>query len=187
MPVTLKGLEDQLRKYEPDWKYELVNQLFEKEGLIRTAWEKDGVKYVMTIDPIVEKDVLCFRVPEIFKAPIDRYSGDALARMWGAMCYINYRIILGKFSYDPRDGEVRFSIDLPVDDGQLTDKQFEHTLRVCKQMVEEYAPKLKAIVEGQLQFEEFIRQDATREINLLIKIFEEFVSELKREVEERTR
>lgn len=182
MPVTLKSLEEQFRKCKPEWSYEAVDEPFEKEGLIRTAWEHGGVEYRLTIDPIVEKGVLCFRVSEIFKAPISPYSADAVARMWGAMCYINYRIILGKFSYDPRDGEVRFSIDIPIDDGEFTEKQFDHTLRVCVQMVEEYAPKLKDIVDRKLELEDFIRQDASRELRLLVKVFEEFLDELKREV-----
>lgn len=183
MSVTLARLEEQLKKCYPGWEYKCEEELFEREGLIRTGWEKDGVKYKLTIDPIVEKNVLCFHVTEILSASPESYTGDRLARLWGAMCYINYRIILGKFSYDPSDGEVRFSVNVPIDNNDFTDEQFDHTMRVVIRMVEEYAPKLKDIVEGRLELEEFIKSDSNRELRRLVEALDQFLQELRARAE----
>jgi CHAT domain-containing protein/exonuclease VII small subunit len=84
---------------------------------------------------------------------------ERLSDLWLAMSYINYRIILGKFAYDPSDGEVRFSVDVPIDQNTFTYEQFTHTMRVAIETAERYAPILRRIVAGELSAEQFIAED----------------------------
>lgn len=99
------------------------------------------------------------------------------------MGFINYRIILGKFAYDPRDGEVRFSVDIPIDENTVTYEQFEHCLGVAVKTVDEYAPKLRAIVKGQKTADEFIADEMKSEMATageLLRLFRELLERMER-------
>ena len=158
--VTLELLKGYLERF--GWsRYKAVDEPFEKEGIIYTGWRssEEAEGYNMVIDPMVEKNCLSFRVPKVLVAPRDTTPTEQLADLLVAMGFINYRIILGKFAYDPRDGEVRFSVDMPIDENDLSYEQFQHCLGVTLKMVEEYAPKLKAIVAGEKTAQQFLEEE----------------------------
>jgi len=161
-------------------RYQAVDEPFEQEGLIRTGWRssEDAESYVMSIDPMVERNCLSFKVHQLLYVPLDLTSPGRLSNLWLAMSYINYRIILGKFSYDPRDGEVLFSVDMPIDDNTFTYAQFVHTMRVIIKSVEQYTPQLQAIVMGELTAQEFIEQDLEGKIRQNREGFIGFLREL---------
>jgi hypothetical protein len=92
---------------------------------------------------------------------------ERLSDLWLAMTYINYCIILGKFAYDPRDGEVRFSVDVPIDQNTFTYEQFTHTMGVVIKTVERYAPTLRQIVAGKQTAEQLIADDLSGEMRQL--------------------
>jgi hypothetical protein len=69
------------------------------------------------------------------------------------------QLILGKFAYDPRDGEVRFSVDVPIDENDLSYEQFQHCILVVVKTVEEYAPKLKAIAAGEKTAQQLLEEE----------------------------
>lgn len=176
--VTLRMLTEYLERF--GWsRYDAVAEPFEKEGVIHTGWRSsrrdDG--YRMTIDPMVEKACLSFRVPEIIKAPLED-NPERLDDLLLAIGYINYRIILGKFAYDPRDGEVRFSVDVPIDENTFTYAQFTHTMGVVIETTEHYAPQLRAIWNGQMTARQFIEQDIGREMGRMRDAFTRMLREL---------
>lgn len=146
--VTVKTLEVYLRRY--GWShYKTVREEREKEGLILTGWEAvSGRRYGLIIDPIEEKSVLLFHVPQLLSAPPDRTPSNYLLELLMALGQINYQIILGKFSYDPRDGEVRFSITIPTDKSNLTYEQFKHCLDVITLTMDRYHKALEEILQG---------------------------------------
>ncbi len=182
--VTLDLMRQYLERF--GWsRYKAVEEPLEKEGIIHTGWrsspEEEG--FNLAIDPMVEKNCLSFRVPKILTAPLDTTPAERLKDLLVAMGFINYRIILGKFAYDPRDGEVRFSVDIPIDENTVTYEQFQHCLGVAVKMVDEYAPKLKAIVNGEKSAEEFIAEELKSEVvaaSELLRLFGEFLEELER-------
>jgi hypothetical protein len=127
--VTLQMLKGYLERF--GWsRYQAVDEPFEQEGLIHTGWRSSEADegYTMTIDPMVERNCLSFKVVRILSAPLDSTPRERLSDLWLAMSYINYRIILGKFAYDPSDGEVRFSVNVPIDQNTFTYEQFTHTM-----------------------------------------------------------
>lgn len=169
--VTLQMMREYLERF--GWsRYQAVDEPFEKEGILRTGWrsseESDG--YVMSIDPMVEKGCLSFKVHQILSAPMDSTPRDRLSDLWLAMNYLNFRIILGKFSYDPRDGEVRFSVDMPIDENTFTYEQFVHAMGVAIKTVEQYAPRLQAIVKGKQTAQQFIEQDSGGDVHDLLRM-----------------
>ncbi|MCS6923532.1 MAG: YbjN domain-containing protein, partial [Fimbriimonadales bacterium] len=103
-----------------------------------------------------------------------------------AMSFINYRIILGKFAYDPRDGEVRFSVDVPIDENTFTYAQFFHSMGVVIKTVEQYTPKLRAIWSGQLTAQQFIEEDIGPELDQLGRALGGFLRDLLEALERET-
>jgi len=187
--VTLELLKGYLERF--GWsRYKVVDEPFEKEGVIYTGWRssEEAEGYNMAIDPMVEKNCLSFRVPKILMAPRDTTPTERLAELLMAMGFINYRIILGKFAYDPRDGEVRFSVDVPIDENDLSYEQFQHCLGVAVKMVEEYAPKLKAIAAGEKTAQEFIDEELGGEAEAVAafgQILRELLERLEQEMRQR--
>jgi hypothetical protein len=170
--VTLQMLKGYLERF--GWsRYQAVDELFEQEGLIRTSWRSSEADegYTMTIDPMVERNYLSFKVVRILSAPLDSTPRERLSDLWLAMSYINYRIILGKFAYDPSDGKVRFSVDVPIDQNTFTYEQFTHTMGVVIKTVERYAPILRRIVAGELTAEQFIAEDRGHEMRQIREAF----------------
>ena len=185
--VTLELLKGYLERF--GWsRYKAVDEPFEKEGIIYTGWrsseEEEG--YNMAIDPMVEKNCLSFRVPKILMAPRDTTPTERLADLLLAMGFINYRIILGKFAYDPRDGEIRFSVDVPIDENDLSYEQFQHCLGAAVKMVEEYAPKLKAIAAGEKTAQQFLEEELGGEAEMSAG-FGQILRELLKRLEQKIR
>lgn len=178
--VTLDLMRHYLERL--GWRrYKAVEEPTEKEGIIYTGWrslpKEEG--FTLTIDPVVERNYLSFRVPKILTAPLDTTPIWRINDLMVAMSFINYRIILGKFAYDARDGEVCFSIDIPIDENIVTYEQFKHCLDVAVKTVEEYAPKLRAIANGEKSAVDFIAEELKSE-NELLKLLMGFLEELKR-------
>jgi hypothetical protein len=174
--VTLQMLKGYLERF--GWsRYQAVDEPYEQEGLIHTGWRSSEADegYTMTIDPMVERNCLSFKVVRILSAPLDSTPRERLSDLWLAMSYINYRIILGKFAYDPSDGEVRFSVDVPIDQNTFTYEQFTHTMRVAIEMAERYAPILRRIVAGELTAEQFIAEDREGDLRQLREAFGGFL------------
>jgi hypothetical protein len=174
--VTLQMLKGYLERF--GWsRYQAVDEPYEQEGIIHTGWrssaESEG--YTMTIDPMVERNCLSFKVVRILSAPLDSTPRERLSDLWLAMSYINYRIILGKFAYDPSDGEVRFSVDVPIDQNTFTYEQFTHTMGVVIKTVERYAPILRRIVAGELSAEQFIAEDRGHAMRQIREAFGELL------------
>jgi len=147
-------------------KYEEVDEPAEEEGMIFTGWRSspDSKGYVVCIDPMTEKNCISFRSEQLFFLPVNATSLDVLMNLLLAISWINYRTILGKFSYEPVGGELKFSIDIPIDGDVFTYEQFLHSLGVFVNVVESYAPSLKLIGMGRLSAQDFILHDLNGEI-----------------------
>jgi hypothetical protein len=162
--VTLQLLRQYLERF--GWsRYQLVEEPYEKEGMIVTGWRSSpqGDGYHLAIDPMVEQGSLSFRAPHLLYAPLDSTPGERLHELWLAMVHINHRLVLGKFSYDSTDGEVRFSVDVPIDQSPFSYQQFLHAMRVVIEAVETYAPLLRRIVAGQTTAKVLIAKESAGE------------------------
>lgn len=182
--VTVQLMKEYLERF--GWhRYRVVDEPIEREGLIQTGWRSgaEGEGYGLVIDPMVEKNCLAFRSPQLLKAPRDETPAERLTDLLIAMGAVNYSIILGKFSYDPRDGEVNFAINVPIDENTFTYEQFEHCLRVVALSVDKYTPIFKAIVAGTKPLEEFLKEEMG-EAEGLIRTLREFLEMLERSVGE---
>lgn len=154
--VTMETLQQYLEKF--GWShYQPEEEEEEREGIIYTGWRSQfaGV-FNMSIDPMVEKGCLSFRVHKVASAPRDSTPTDRLAALLMVLGWINYRTILGKFGYDVRDGEVRFSIDAPIDENDFNYAQFEHVIRIAISSAESWGPEFKALLDGEKELDELL-------------------------------
>lgn len=162
--VTVKTLEVYLRRF--GWShYKVISQESEKEGMILTGWGAPGGRqYVLLIDPITEKNGLIFYIPKILIAPPNTTPSNYLLELLMALGQINYQIILGKFCYDPRDGEVRFSLTMPTDKSELSYEQFKHCMDVVISTMERYHTLLEKILRGEKTHRDLGEADILLEI-----------------------
>ena len=151
--VTVELIDKYLNKH--GWsKHMSKDEAGEKEGLVLTGWGGISGSHVVAIDPMSEKGALSFMVPKILNAPRDGTPADRLTGLLMALGKLNYKMIIGKFGYDPTDGEVMFQIALPIDENDLTYEQFEHCLQVLVSTIEVESPVLKGIVDGSMSVED---------------------------------
>ncbi|MBN1484690.1 MAG: YbjN domain-containing protein [Chloroflexia bacterium] len=155
--VTMDVLKLYLERF--GWsQYDAKDEEQEQEGIIYTGWRssEEGPVYRMTIDPMAEKKCLSFKVHQLAKAPKEETSADRLTGLLMVLGWVNYSIILGKFGYDHRDGEVRFSVDVPIDVNDFTYEQFAHAMIIAIRTVEEWALKLQAYLAGEKELGELL-------------------------------
>ncbi len=65
----------------------------------------------------------------------------------GACLFVCYTTKLVQFEFDPNDGEIRATIELPLEDATLTSRQFHRCLRTLIRVVDRYHPMIKAAME----------------------------------------
>jgi hypothetical protein len=146
--VTTRLIEQYLDRH--GWKFhQSVSEASEQQGMVMTGWAgANGDTHTMVIDPIIETHALSFRVRRVASAPMDSTAADRLSGLLTLIGYFNYQLILGGWAYDPHDGEVTFTLGIPIDDGKLSFEQFEHCLRVAIVAVETDGGTLRSLVDG---------------------------------------
>jgi hypothetical protein len=161
--VTIGTLKQYLERF--GWKhYQARDEPEEKEGIIYTGWHSPAMDdpFRLLIDPMVERKCLAFRVVEVAKAPMDSTPPDRLADLLLLLSWVNYHVILGKLSYDVSDGEIRLSIDVPIDENTFTFEQFEHSLRVIMNVAETWSQNLNLLLKGEAQMKDLLLEDVQK-------------------------
>lgn len=130
----------------------------EKEGVVLTGWQTGPTSpgFMLIIDPMVERGLITFSVRGLLQAPQGGVPDDRLITLLIALSALNGQIILGKFAYNPGDGEVVFQVGMPLDGGKLAYGSFEKCIQAAVTMSEAYAPQLKGIVEGTSSLEDVL-------------------------------
>jgi hypothetical protein len=75
-----------------------------------------------------------------------------------AVSYLNYRLSVVKVGYDPRDGEVRFSVEAPLILGENIKECIQKTVKVAIVAVDKYKSDLIQIRDGEQSFDEFYKK-----------------------------
>jgi hypothetical protein len=69
-----------------------------------------------------------------------------LATALAHMLYMNYKSKFGSWEYDPSDGDIRFSVEIPLEDAVMTKKQFKRVLSMVDTQISQIA-EIKTILE----------------------------------------
>ena len=56
------------------------------------------------------------------------------AKVLEHILYLNYTTKFGTWEYDPRDGDIRLAVEIPLEDATMTEKQFN---RICGLLIKE--------------------------------------------------
>ena len=90
------------------------------QNYTNTTNQKNGVVILIVTEN--EGEIVRLMVPNAYKFANGGNSYNKLALMQ-TLLQITYTTKLLQFEYDPEDGEVRITVDIPVMDGELTDRQ----------------------------------------------------------------
>lgn len=107
----------------------------------------DGAFLVFTVGD--EGEYLEVRAPLAYNAKGCKFKGALFA----ALLELSYRTKYLQFEYDPADGEVRLSVDMPVADGTVTAKQLDRMIGAIMVPLETFDPVIRHVMAtGRVDF-----------------------------------
>ena len=137
MAITLTNLSQHLERR--DWKYELLAD--EQVIITGVAVENSHMGIILKLSE--NGEFLQFQSPNLLPVKDSVFKGV----VFQTLLALNYQYKLVRFEYDPSDGEVRASIELPLEDGGLTDQQFDRCMSCLITVVDREAmPRLKQVL-----------------------------------------
>jgi len=74
-------------------------------------------------------------------------QGEHKEMVFQTLLAIQYESKMLQWEYDPRDGEIRACIELPLEDAKLTKRQFLRVLKGLVQMMDHYHDRVKHVME----------------------------------------
>lgn len=122
------------------WKYK-----FDPDNTrIITGVKAENVdNFVIFIQLSENGEFLQFVAPQLLAVKDCLYKG----LLFQTMLAISWEVKMLRFEYDPTDGEVRASIELPIEDAHLTECLFNRCLSGLIQLVDSNAmPRLNAVL-----------------------------------------
>lgn len=139
--LTLAAIEQIFRRR--GWRYEVAR------GLIVTAFR--NVPMLLGVDE--QRGLVAVLAPVIPGRGMQGYTQPRpgterdLATFLEA---INYRLALGSFVRDPRDGEIVYVASIPASGSTLTDEMLARLIASAVGAVSVFAPVFKALLSGRI-------------------------------------
>ena len=85
---------------------------------------------------------------KIFSPKLFTYlDGPHKLPLMQTLLLISWETKMLQWEYDPSDGEIRATIEFPLEDAVLTRRQFDRAFGSLLQMIELFHPRLKAVIE----------------------------------------
>jgi hypothetical protein len=178
MATTLRTLAKYLDRR--NWKYRIE----EDASQIITGVQAQNVEEFTIVLKLTENgEFLQLIVPGLLAVKDCIYKGV----IFQTMLAISYQVKMLRFEYDPEDGEVRASIELPLEDAPLTERQFNRCLNWLFYLVDETTmPRLKAVLAtGEDPGDEQVSKQAAK--NLLDRLPDDFIEFMAQEIAKRQR
>jgi hypothetical protein len=147
--LTLATVEGIFQRHE--WRYTRI-----ESGLL-TSFER--VMMVISVDE--ERETVIVQVPILAGKGMPGYRRLQPAVEHDACVYLmarNFRLLLGGYGRDHNDGEIRFTISVPVSGTYLSDEQVEHAILAAVGTVTRDAPVLNALLTGEMQLHQALAQ-----------------------------
>ncbi len=93
----------------------------------------------------LEEEFVQFRSIDYLHCPQGHPHLDATLQVLGEA---NYRLRLGKFGWDPADGEIAVYVDFWLMDAEITQEQFSRTSDVFMSILDDEYPGIKDAIES---------------------------------------
>lgn len=138
MSINLEQLTSYLEQLQ------ISHEVQRQEDRILTGFNTNNVGNLPIIIRLTEEgEFIQFYAPQLLDIKNSVFKGVALQ----TMASLSYEMKLVRFEYDAIDGEVRASIELPIEDGTITFKQFQRCLLGLVQIIDNKAmPRLKTVL-----------------------------------------
>ncbi|HZT96604.1 MAG TPA: YbjN domain-containing protein [Chloroflexota bacterium] len=154
--MTNETTVETLARYldENNLQYEL--QLEEERILLGI----DGVPVIVRYR--AEAAVLLITVPNILRAPQEGHGAPGQQALDTFLRYLmdaNYKLMVGRFGWDHRDGELIFEIAILCTDAAVTRDQFMANLILAVQTVEKRYPQLQRALWSGMSLEQLVAGD----------------------------
>jgi hypothetical protein len=115
----------------------------EKQILLFGGLGKGGI-YNLIVRLTEKGEAIYFRIPYLAVVPTDHPKLSEVM-LWSMK--ENDRVKIGRFCYDPNDGEVYIDWFLPLEDGVITNQQFKRYLRALMFLADEVNVRLRHLIE----------------------------------------
>ena len=110
---------------------------------------------VVVIQLTEDGEYIKFFVPSAYHIPLDESAYAVLK----SFAIIAWQVKLLDFEVDPTDGEVRPTIDFPIEDGTLTTEQIRRCCKTLARLVDIFHPYLKYAITHNVVHEDLLRND----------------------------
>ena len=110
---------------------------------------------IVVIQLTEDGEYIKFFVPAAYHIPLDESAFAVLK----SFAIIAWQVKLLDFEVDPGDGEVRPTIDFPIEDGTLTTEQVRRCCKTLARLVDIFHPYLKYAITHNVVHEDLLRND----------------------------
>ena len=82
-------------------------------------------------------------VPNVFTYP----DGPNKLPLMQTLLHISWETKMLQWEYDPSDGEIRATIEFPLEDAPLTERQFFRAFDAMLQFLKVYSPRIRTVID----------------------------------------
>ncbi|MBB1363347.1 hypothetical protein H5125_14455 [Shewanella sp. SR44-4] len=192
--VEKPSIEHVLKQYFADKDYKYHAQEDKQRFVLSFSTEhyldSDGDSSLIVVLDYSEKGILRFMTPFLYKFDLDKTQYSLIA---SAVAWFQFEYKFLSMSLDPDDGELRISIDIPVQDGVLHKSQVQRIMSFILQFTEDSYKKLFSLMlsdpnESEKKLKEIIanhkqKREATRWVDSLKDKMQGITEEQKQAIE----
>lgn len=136
MATTLQAVIDYLQR--DNWRFRLDSD----SDLIVCRGEGANGRWPIEVRLSEDGHCLHLRVPSV----VTLGSSPHIPTLLATLLELHFRLKLGRFGLDPSDGEVDCEVVVPLEDAPLTYRQFRRAIGTLLMLVDQQAPRLRALL-----------------------------------------
>lgn len=144
MAINLAHLEEFL--VDMNLRYSIHKDYIRTTYATERFANADGERLLLVVMRLDEEGEY-FRLvaPNLYRCRPEHPHAKALYKL---LLGVSWKSKLIKYEYDERDGEIRAIIEIPIEDGTLTEAQFQRCLNALIQLIEEYHDAIARTLSG---------------------------------------
>ncbi|MBD2089766.1 hypothetical protein H6F67_07850 [Microcoleus sp. FACHB-1515] len=124
------------------WDYRIDE---DKSRIVTTAYVENVDDFLIVVQLDEDGEFFKLFAPRVLSGVKDHEYKEAILQ---TMLSISWETKMLQWEYDPTDGEIRAIIEFPLEDADLTQRQFNRCLQGLVQIVDEMAmPRLQTVME----------------------------------------
>lgn len=110
---------------------------------------------IVVVQLTEEGEYIKFFVPAAYHIPLD----DSAYAVLKTFAITSWQVKLLDFEVDPGDGEVRPTIDFPIEDGTITTEQIRRCCKTLARLVDIFHPYIKYAMKNNVVHEDLLQND----------------------------